>query len=200
MIRIVIVGGGAAGAALARELSKTVEPAKHSLTLVTARPFNIILPAAVRMTSVASEHIEDKMLIPYDTLFINGNGTVITGRVTSVGATKGQAGGNVVLESGEKVEYDILVLAPGNTWSGPLDFPDGKEAVLEHIHQWQEKFASAKSVVMVGGGAVGIGTSRRRVFSALTTLSDGNMQNTLEKSATSSQRRRRLSCTTKPCY
>ncbi|KZV66544.1 FAD/NAD(P)-binding domain-containing protein [Peniophora sp. CONT] len=156
MIRIVIVGGGAAGATLARELSKSVVPAKHSLTLVTARPFNIPLPAAVRTTAVGSEHLEERVLIPYDNLFINGNGTVVVGRVTSVEATKGQAGGNVVLESGEKVEYDILVLAPGNTWSGPLDFPDTKEAALEHIHEWQEKFAAAKSVVLVGGGAVGI--------------------------------------------
>ncbi|VDC06531.1 unnamed protein product [Peniophora sp. CBMAI 1063] len=156
MIRIVIVGGGAAGAAIAREVSKFVEPAKHSLTLINARPFTILLPASVRMTAIGSEHLEDKVLVPFDNLFINGNGTVVVGRVTSVEATKGQAGGNVVLESGEKVEYDILVLVPGNTWSGPLDFPDGNEAVYEHIHEWQRKFAAAKSVVMVGGGAVGI--------------------------------------------
>ncbi|KZV66545.1 FAD/NAD(P)-binding domain-containing protein [Peniophora sp. CONT] len=156
MIHIVIVGGGAAGTALARELSKSVLPTKHSLTLVTARPFYIHLPASLRMTSIGSEHIEEKALIPYDDLFINGNGIAVVGRVTAVEATKGQAGGKVVLESGEKVEYDILVLAPGNTFSGPLDFPDGKEAVLEHIHEWQEKFAAAKSVVLVGGGPVGI--------------------------------------------
>jgi NADH dehydrogenase FAD-containing subunit len=53
--RVVIVGGGAAGASVARLLSKTLKKmnektgSKHELLLINPRPFDIWLPSLVRV-------------------------------------------------------------------------------------------------------------------------------------------------------
>jgi len=156
---IVVVGGGAAGATIARILSSKIDASTTSLTLVTARPFALHLPGAIRMTTTAEGKLEDTVLIPYDNLLVNGNGTIKVGRVTTIEQAKeSQAGGSVVLSTGEQIHYDILVLAPGSDWEGPLTFPDDRAAVLEHIRSWRRKFENASGVVLAGGGAVGIGT------------------------------------------
>ncbi|KAI0049182.1 FAD/NAD-P-binding domain-containing protein [Auriscalpium vulgare] len=151
---VVVVGGGGAGAIVSRELSGKLDHSKHNLTLITAHPFIVFFPAMVRTTTTAEGKLEDQALIPQDKLFLNGKGTLRIGRVVSV-EDKGK-GGEVVLADGSRVPYDVLVLTPGSLWSGPLDLPDSKEDVIEHINAWRKKFASANNIVLVGGGAVGI--------------------------------------------
>ena len=156
---IVVVGGGASGATITRILSSKIDANTTSLTLVTARPFALHLPAAIRMTTTAEGKLEDTVLIPYDNLLVKGNGTIKVGRVTAIEEGKeAQAGGSVILSTGERIHYDILVLAPGSEWDGPLSFPDDRAAVLEHIRSWRRKFENANGIVLAGGGAVGIGT------------------------------------------
>jgi apoptosis-inducing factor 2 len=158
---VVIVGGGAAGAAIARILSAKIDPSTAYLTLVTARPFALHLPAAIRMTTTAEGKLEDDVLIPYDNLLVNNNGTIKIGRVTSIERSKESrsAGGSIVLSTNERIHYDILVLAPGSKWEGPLAFPNDRTAVLQHIKSWRRKFKNARGIILVGGGAVGCGTS-----------------------------------------
>jgi apoptosis-inducing factor 2 len=158
---VVVVGGGAAGAAIARILSAKIKPNTAHLTLITARPFALHLPAAIRMTTTAEGNLEDDVLIPYDNLLVNNNGTIKVGLVTSIERSKEgkSAGGSVVLSTNEHIHYDILVLAPGSEWSGPLAFPDDRAAVLQHIKSWRRKFKNSSGIVLVGGGAVGCGTS-----------------------------------------
>ena len=156
---IVVVGGGAAGATITRILSSKVDPNTTSLTLVTARPFALHLPAAIRMTTTSEGKLEDSILIPYESLLVKDNGTIKIGRVTAIEQGKGGRDGTVVLASSERVHYDYLVLAPGSEWEGPLAIPDDRAAVLEHIRLWRRKFESAKGgIILAGGGAVGLGT------------------------------------------
>jgi NADH dehydrogenase FAD-containing subunit len=160
---IVVVGGGAAGATITRILSSKVDPNTTSLTLVTARPFALHLPAAIRMTTTSEGKLEESVLIPYDSLLVKGNGTIKIGRVTAVEQGKEGRDGAVLLSTGERVHYDFLVLAPGAEWEGPLAIPDDRAAVLEHIRSWRRKFENAKTgIVLAGGGAVGCGTSFAR--------------------------------------
>ncbi|KAN0100325.1 hypothetical protein V8E55_000309 [Tylopilus felleus] len=53
---------------------------------------------------------------------------------------------------------EILIIASGSTcqWKGPVDFPLREIDVLPHIHSWRSKFATAKHVVIVGGGPLGV--------------------------------------------
>jgi NADH dehydrogenase FAD-containing subunit len=156
---IVVVGGGAAGATATRILSSKINPNTTSLTLVTARPFAIHLPAAVRMTSTSDGKLEESSLIPYDSLLVKNNGTIKVGRVSAIEQDKEGTDGNVVLTTGERIRYDFLVLAPGAEWEGPLAFPDDRAGVLDHIKTWRRKFENSKrGIVLAGGGAVGCGT------------------------------------------
>ena len=52
----------------------------------------------------------------------------------------------------------VLVLATGSKWTGPIDYPENDSDIRQFISQWQERFKSAEDVVIVGGGAVGLGT------------------------------------------
>jgi apoptosis-inducing factor 2 len=156
---IVVVGGGAAGATIARILSSKIDPNTTTLTLVTARLFAVHLPATIRMTTTSEDKLEESALIPYDSLFVKNNGTIKIGRVSAVEQGKEGRDGTVVLTTGERIRYDYLVLAPGAEWDGPLAFPDDRAAVLEHIKTWRRKFENAKGgIVLAGGGAVGLGT------------------------------------------
>ena len=77
----------------------------------------------------------------------------------------------LVLESGERVEYAALVLGTGSSWTGTTDFPDADEDVREHIRSWRAAFSKASNVVIVGGGAVGIG--EYRLYASVRWLTSG---------------------------
>lgn len=66
--------------------------------------------------------------------------------------------GHVVLEDGEKVPYDALILATGSKHSGPVDFPDDHAQCVTHLDRWRTAFKDAEDIVLVGGGGVAIGS------------------------------------------
>jgi NADH dehydrogenase FAD-containing subunit len=159
---IVILGGGGAGIGIAKALDTKLDPARHSLTLVTSANYYRHLPAALRTVVTAEGDLEDQMCIPYDLTFgknfKQGNGRVATiqyGNVVRV--TEKEEGGIVHLEGGHSLDWDYLVIATGSEWNGPLRWPNEKENVKPYLDEWREKFSTAKSVVIVGGGAVGVG-------------------------------------------
>jgi apoptosis-inducing factor 2 len=150
---VVIIGGGS-GAILAKKLSSSsdFDPEKHNLTLVTPHPYSIYLIACARMVVTSQGSLEDSALIPFDRLHNEGNaGNVIQGKVARI------LDGVVEFENGKSISYDHLVVATGCRWDGPLAFPDTDSELREHLRVWRAKFASAKRVVIAGGGAVGIG-------------------------------------------
>ena len=64
----------------------------------------------------------------------------------------------MVLETGERIFYDVAVVSTGSTWSGHLAFPNDEAGCREHVESWQGKIRDAKDIVIAGGGAVGIGS------------------------------------------
>jgi NADH dehydrogenase FAD-containing subunit len=162
---IVIVGGGTAGISAWNELAPLLDATRHNLVLVTARPYFTALPAALRMVVTAEGNLEDSILLPLGEKFNTGNKKLVIGSVISiVESEKGNQGGYVVLDNGEKVEYSILILAPGYRWEGPLDLPNTKAEAKEVINSWRSRFEKAENIVLVGGGAVGLGMSPRSFF------------------------------------
>ncbi|KAF8178481.1 hypothetical protein BJ912DRAFT_983962 [Pholiota molesta] len=152
---IVIVGGGVAGISAWNELAPHLDATRHDLVLVTARPYFTAQQAALRMVVSAEGNLEDTILLPLGEKFNTGNKKLIIGSVTSI-VEKDNQGGHVVLDNGEKVEYSILILAPGTRWEGPLDLPNTKAEAVEVINSWRSRFAKAENIVLVGGGAVGL--------------------------------------------
>ncbi|RDB27682.1 Apoptosis-inducing factor B [Hypsizygus marmoreus] len=151
---IVIVGGGSAGANAAKALSRTLDTSKYQLILINPLPYRIWLVATLRLVVSPQEELKKDITLPYDKVFVNGNGKFVEGKVISFKA--GKEGGSVTLESGEEIDYHILVLSQGATWSGPPGFPQTDSGVKEHISHLQSLFSKAKDIVLVGGGAVGL--------------------------------------------
>jgi len=102
--------------------------------------------------------------MPYDKVFDNFPGQLKIGKATSIEANPGGRGGKIVLESGDEVLYDVVVIATGSSWEGLVDFPDDETLYKKFIEEWRDKFEHANNVVIVGGGAVGIGEDRLFYF------------------------------------
>lgn len=154
---VVVVGGGHAGTLAARLISKKLNAAQYNLILITPRPFFVHIPAMTRMPVSAEDKLEDRALFGFDNLFYNKNGTVKIGKVTAIEEPAPGKGGEVVLEDGERIPYAALVLATGSSWPSYIELPNTSDQVSVHLSTWREKFKNAKHVVIVGGGAVGIG-------------------------------------------
>ncbi|KAF8068703.1 hypothetical protein FPV67DRAFT_1561581 [Lyophyllum atratum] len=152
---VVVVGGGGAGAPTARQLSTTLDPTKYNLIVITARPYFMHLPGCVRAAVTPEGDFHEQVFMPYDKLLVNGNGTFVTGEVTSI-ADEGEKGGYVTLADGQQIRYSVLVLAPGSHWEGPLALPDTKSETSQQFKGWHAKFEKANDILLVGGGAVAI--------------------------------------------
>jgi NADH dehydrogenase FAD-containing subunit len=155
---VVIVGGGHAGTALAKKLSSSLDPSRYNLTLINARPFFILYPATARLVVSAHHDLDGRVFMPYDQLF-EKNGSFKLGTVTAI--EKHTRGGDVILETGERVKFDVVVLATGSKWDGALSFPNTSVEAKDWIERTRARISAAKDIVLVGGGAVGIGKSSR---------------------------------------
>lgn len=153
---VVIVGGGFAGFAAAKELSKKLDAKRYNLILINSRSYAISLPATVRLVVDAESKFEETSFVKLDRIYANGNGETKVGVVTSIEAKPGVSGGAVILASGERISYSVLVLATGSKWTGPCAIPENEHDVLPFVNSWRQKFAKANHVVIVGGGAVGL--------------------------------------------
>lgn len=156
---IVIIGGGIAGTTVAKTLSAKLDHSRFNLILVSARSTYIHLIAGARLVVTSEGNLENEAIIPYDKIFPAGKGSHVVGFVTEIQEEGPGKGGDVVLNNGEKIHYHSLVLATGSSWSGALKFPDSDADLRATIKDWRNKFSTAKHVIIIGGGAVGIGKS-----------------------------------------
>ena len=139
-----------------RSFAKKLKPERHELILVTARQRFAYLPASLRLL-VSRDTPLETVFMSYDKVFDKFPGQLKIGIATSVEANPGGRGGKVLLEGGEEVLYDVVVIATGSSWEGLVNFPEDEALYKEFIEEWRNKFDQAEDVVIVGGGAVGIG-------------------------------------------
>lgn len=154
---IVVVGGGSGGTLVARELSQKIDASRFNIILVNDRTFYSHLPALARIMVSDVDQLSEKALFKFDKLFVNGNGTTKVGRVVSVAEGAPGKGGEITLENGERIEYAVLVMATGSRWPDFIELPQTESDTKTHIGSWRDSFSGAQHVVVVGGGAVGIG-------------------------------------------
>lgn len=120
------------------------------------------LPASLRLIVSDVDNLIERASRPYgEHTFrkkLAGNGTYIQGSVTEIKFGNVGKGGLVVLDNGETVEYDVLVLSTGSVWPRPIAFPTESTSAIEaHVKARREEFAKASDILLVGGGSVGIG-------------------------------------------
>jgi apoptosis-inducing factor 2 len=140
--RVIIIGGGYAGTALARVLDATFD-----VVLVEPRDAFVHSVAAIR--AIVDQNLIERIILPYDRLLKRGR--VVRDRVQTV------AEGEVRLTSGNSLSGDVIVLATGSTYAQP--FKPGTDQTADFrtaSASTSAKVKAAKSIAIVGAGAVGV--------------------------------------------
>lgn len=99
--------------------------------------------------------------LPFQKQDIPRLGRIVTSAVTSVVSSKDGLERSVTTADGASHPFDFLVLAPGVSYADPLFKSDGEkacslEARRRQVAEAAELLEKAASVVVVGGGPVGV--------------------------------------------
>ncbi|GLY29508.1 FAD-dependent oxidoreductase [Kineosporia sp. NBRC 101731] len=141
---VVVVGGGYAGALVAR----TLDPAAD---VVLIDPREAFVNAAASLRALTQPDWAPHAFFPFGTLLERGR--VIRDRVVSADP-KG-----VQLASGERVEADYLVLATGSTYAYPAK-PRPSSTLLDRqlgdLRETHQELADADRALILGAGPVGL--------------------------------------------
>ncbi|MFC8517222.1 NAD(P)/FAD-dependent oxidoreductase [Streptomyces sp. NPDC057257] len=141
---IVVIGGGYAGVRLAKRLDETAR-----VTLVDRKDVFFHRIASLRAGVRPDWSVTP--FIPYDRLLRNGR--VVVGKALRVDTT----GREVVLATGERLPYDVVVIATGADYPEPARFTGTTtDEALKSFAGHQQKIAHAEHILVVGGGPSGV--------------------------------------------
>ncbi|KAK9325324.1 hypothetical protein V1517DRAFT_285301 [Lipomyces orientalis] len=150
---VVIIGGGIFGVNLIAKFRNAYRSttANMHITLIEARDDFVYSPLNIRN---CIEDVSDVFIKPYDRLFLKKPtlGRVICGLATGVDQDRKV----VLLQSGEEVRYDILVLATGTSFEDPNNVPRSNHSdVLKYFAEKRELIEKSYSILIIGGGPTG---------------------------------------------
>ncbi|KAM9955494.1 hypothetical protein ACTFIW_000096 [Dictyostelium discoideum] len=140
--RVLIIGGGYGGCEVAKQLDS-----KFNVTVVERKQTFFHSVGSVR--AVVEPELVKKIYIPYDKLLKNGK--FIFGTVIEISPTL------VKLEDGQELTFDYLVIATGSNSLAPFKAPLEKKSsseILNYFQNFSQQIKQAKSILIVGGGAV----------------------------------------------
>ncbi|MDN0194010.1 FAD-dependent oxidoreductase [Streptomyces sp. S.PNR 29] len=141
---VVVIGGGYAGVRLAKRLDRTAR-----VTLVDRKEIFFHRIASLR-AGVRPEWTVTPF-IPYDRLLTNGR--VVTGKAVRIDSAER----HVTLATGERLPYDVLVIATGADYPEPARFVGSTtEEAAKSFAEHQQRIATAEHVLVVGGGPSGV--------------------------------------------
>ncbi|MBM3232020.1 hypothetical protein FJZ21_01420 [Candidatus Pacearchaeota archaeon] len=142
MKRVVVIGGGFAGARVAKKLN-----GKCNLTLIDTEDYFEYAPGILRVL-VEPEH--------YKKLHAKHKGYLPDSKVV-VGHVKKIDKKNILLVGGKKVPYDYLVIASGSNYNTPIKEQDTFFATrVKHLLEANKKIQNSNKIAIVGAGLVGI--------------------------------------------
>jgi len=154
--RIVVVGGGLAGLLVAQKLNKRKD---SQVILVSDKDYFIFLP---RLTELFGKSAPEKHIIaPLKNIW---KGSLVIDKANLVNP----GDKTVVLNSGQTIAYDILVLAvgskpnyfntPGSQYSYSFYSKEDSDKLNEHVQRMLEadEQAGTHTFVVVGGGPTGV--------------------------------------------
>lgn len=153
MDHVVIIGNGITGITAARNIRKG---STGRITVISSETDHFFSRTALMYIYMGHLTYDDTK--PYEDWFWDKNAiTRINGHVTAIEPSKKQ----VILESGENVPYDKLVIATGSKsnkfgWPGQ-DLP-GVQGLFSYpdLQLMEENTAGISQAVIVGGGLIGI--------------------------------------------
>ncbi|ETW02657.1 hypothetical protein H310_06116 [Aphanomyces invadans] len=158
---IVVVGGGYIGIQFAQDLAKQLNPSQASITLIEKNDFTFhcvgVPRALVDPTYVKKLFINIAHALP-------PTATVLRGIVDEIDGINNAVVVRPIVndraqETTTRVQFDYLVLATGSSYVSPIKVPlheYTRANVVSAIHATAERIKAASSVLIVGGGPVGI--------------------------------------------
>ncbi|CAH0030034.1 unnamed protein product [Clonostachys rhizophaga] len=153
---VVVLGGSYVGLAAVNELV-TALPKTHRVLLVEPHTHFHHLFAFPRFAVLPSH--EHKAFIPYTGAFATATDpsahSIITAKAISL--TKEHVVLDRDWQGSSKVPFDFVVVTTGTRLSPPgTMLQDDKPSSIGYFKDYQRKVKSAKSIAIVGGGAVGV--------------------------------------------
>ncbi|WP_329223427.1 FAD-dependent oxidoreductase [Streptomyces sp. NBC_01485] len=141
---VVVIGGGYAGVRLAKRLDEAAR-----VTLVDRKEVFFHRVASLRAGVRPDWSVTP--FIPYDRLLRDGR--VVVGKAVRIDTTARQ----VVLATGERLPYDVVVIATGADYPEPARFAGTTtEETIKSLAGHQSRVAAAEHVLVVGGGPSGV--------------------------------------------
>lgn len=139
--KLTIIGGGYAGIMLARAMQDHAD-----ITVIEPRDKWVHNVAMIR--AMARPELLDQIIMPYDNLLKNGR--IIHARATGIGARE------VLLDNGEIVDGDLIVVATGSSYAAPFKMEaDNSTHYLAKVRKIIAQINAAQTIAIIGGGAVG---------------------------------------------
>ncbi|MFI6321716.1 FAD-dependent oxidoreductase [Nonomuraea sp. NPDC050556] len=139
---VAVVGGGYGGITVAKALDSVAD-------VVLVEPRDTFVHNVAALRGVVDPAWAERLFIPYGGLLERGR--VVRGRAASIEGT------TVVLESGERLEADYVVIATGSTHAFPAKIEEiDSERARMRLQDAHLELAAASSVLLVGAGPVGL--------------------------------------------
>ncbi|KAF4981714.1 hypothetical protein FZEAL_2516 [Fusarium zealandicum] len=148
---VVVLGGSFAGIELVRRLAETLPTGFKVIWIEKNSHLNYSFNFP-RFSVVSG--LEHTAFIPYDGVAKNAPDGIFT-RIqdTAVGLTDGQ----VLLVSGEKIDYAYLAIATGSSQPLPVQVSSTERAdACQELQSVQLSIKSSQKIAIIGGGAVGV--------------------------------------------
>ncbi len=139
--RVVIIGGGFAGSTIARKLQNNL-----NVTLIDTKEYFEFTPSILRVI-VEPAHLKKIQVLHKSYL---KKTQVVIGEVKSVTSSH-------VTVNNKKIPFDYLALCSGSSYASPIK--ESKKVIplrARSLFTVSKKLEAAKSVLIVGGGLVGI--------------------------------------------
>lgn len=152
-LNVIVVGGSFAGLQLAKRLSQSL-PSNYRVVLVEKNShFNYTFNFP-RYAVIGDAGRERKAFVPYTNVFKaspEGSWAIVRDRVTEI------LGGEVLLQSGQRLPYSFLAIATGVHQPLPAKMVSvERDEACAELRQLRAKIEHAESIAIVGGGAVGV--------------------------------------------
>nr|ADO29929.1 hypothetical protein PP107 [Penicillium paxilli] len=153
---VIVVGGSFVGRSTAQELAKIIPPT-HRILLTEPHSHFHHLFTFPRFAIVPGQ--EHKAFIPYSGIFAGATNPtahgVVQARVTSVKSQHIEL--DREWQGSKQIPFDYIVLATGTRLSKPAAMDsDEKLPSVEYLQKHQADVKRSKSILIVGGGAVGV--------------------------------------------
>ncbi|KAH6702101.1 hypothetical protein BKA61DRAFT_202288 [Leptodontidium sp. MPI-SDFR-AT-0119] len=164
---ILILGGHHSGINVAHYLLRHVIPKLTKLTPSTSYHVTIVTPNIEFFWNIAAPRlIVSEKLIPDEKVFLPiakefasydaAQFTLVTGKATALDPEKRI----VSISNGGKITYNSLVVATGSYFASPVwQLNESEEKLKSEISALRKALAAAKTVLIAGGGAIGVETA-----------------------------------------